>query len=147
MAWQDALQSLRDELAEARSARQRQFAEDEVELGRQREQLTELAGTLGILELLTVMNDTLLEGGGNIETIVSWDDDAEDPDPEDEEQEEGDAVTTVLSWEEAGEREVAVDLGLADEGTYLQVNGVDIRLEREALEQALIEAFRDELEL
>jgi hypothetical protein len=29
----------------------------------------------------------------------------------------------------------------------VQVNGVDIRPEREALEQALVEAFREELEL
>ena len=51
-----------------------------------------------------------------------------------------------MIWDEAGEREIAVDLGLSEDGTYLQVNGVDIRPEGEALEQALVEAFRDELE-
>ena len=52
-----------------------------------------------------------------------------------------------MIWDEAGEREIVVDLGLSEDGTYLQVNGVDIRMEAEALEQALVEAFRDELEL
>jgi hypothetical protein len=43
--------------------------------------------------------------------------------------------------------EIVVDLGLSDEGTYLQINGIEIRPEREALEKGLVEAFRDELEL
>ena len=36
---------------------------------------------------------------------------------------------------------------MAEDGIYLQVNGVDVRPEREALEAALIEAFRDELDI
>ena len=53
----------------------------------------------------------------------------------------------MLSWEEAGDREIAVEVVSDSEGISLQVNGVEIRPEREALEQALVEAFRDELEL
>ena len=60
---------------------------------------------------------------------------------------EADVITDILTWEEGGELELAVDLGISDDGIYLQVNGVDIRTEREALEQALIEGFRDELNL
>jgi hypothetical protein len=52
-----------------------------------------------------------------------------------------------LSWVEGGEMEIAVDLGLSEGGIYLQINEIEIRPERDALEQGLIEAFRDELEL
>jgi len=43
--------------------------------------------------------------------------------------------------------EIAVDLGLSSEGIYLQINEIEIRPEREAFEQGLIVAFKDELEI
>ena len=58
-----------------------------------------------------------------------------------------DVITTILSWDEGGDMEIAVDLGLSEAGIYLQINEIEIRPEREALEQGLIEAFRDELDL
>ena len=64
-----------------------------------------------------------------------------------EDEDDSDVITSVLAWEEGGQLEIIVDVGLTDEGTYLQVNGIEIRPERDALEQALLEAFRDELEL
>ena len=85
-----------------------------------------------------------------METLTSWETEGED-DPfylEDvADEEETDFVTAILSWDEQGEREIAVDLGLTEQGFYLQVNGADVRLERGALERALVEAFREELEL
>ena len=42
---------------------------------------------------------------------------------------------------------MAIDLGVADEGVYVQINGIEIRAEREAMEPALLQAFREELEL
>ena len=66
---------------------------------------------------------------------------------EPEEDDNTDVITTILSWDEGGELEIAVDLGLSDDGIYLQINEIEIRPERDALEQGLIEAFRDELEL
>ena len=149
MAWRDTLGRLREELAEARAERQRQAAAEDAEIQQQREELSSLAAYLGLKQLLNEMNATLLNGQGDIETIVSWDAPAEDDDDDVEiqEEEEADLIATILTWDEAGEREIAVDLGLGEDGTYLQVNGVDIRLEAGALEQALVEAFRDELEL
>lgn len=38
-------------------------------------------------------------------------------------------------------------ISLSDEGIYLQINEIEIRPERDALEQGLIVAFRDELDL
>ncbi len=152
MGWRDTLGSLREELAEIRAERQRQAAAEDAGIQQQREELSRQATSLGIYQLLNEMKATLLNGGGEIETIVSWEaaaegDDEDVDDVANIDEEEADLIATILTWEEAGELEIAVDLGMGEDGTYLQVNGVDIRLESDALEQALVEAFRDELEL
>ena len=107
-------------------------------------------------DLLAEMNTTLLDGKGEIEPIIGWVSDGDDLESEQgismngdepEEDDNTDVITTILSWDEGGELEIAVDLGLSDDGIYLQINEIEIRPERNALEQGLIEAFRDELEL
>ena len=156
MTWQETLQGLKDELTNVRAQRQRRLDEEAASLEKERDELSERAQELGIDELLTEMNITLLDGGGEIETIFGWvsagDElelepgigvNGEDPDAD----EDTDVITTILSWEEGGDLEIAVDLGLSDDGIYLQINEIEIRPERGALEQGLIEAFRDELEL
>ena len=114
-----------------------------------------MAQNLGVEQLLIEMNSTLLDGNGEIETIVGWEADEEDDDnlgsrisiidavPDDDE--DADVITSILSWDEGGVLEIVVDLGLSDEGIYLQINEIEIRPEREALEQGLIVAFKDEL--
>ena len=157
MAWRDTLQTLKQELADVRSTRRQRAAEEDAELVRERQELTEMARMLGISELLAEMNATLLDGSGKLETVVAWDDDTPDYEIEpalvalggsdQDDEEEADVISTFLSWEEGDELEIVVDLGLSDEGTYLQINGIEIRLEREALEKGLLDAFRDELDL
>ena len=150
MAWRDTLIEIKAELAELRDQRRRQAENDQAEIDRQRRELDQLANTLQISQLLEEMNGTLLDGKGEIEKIVSWEpleEDAGDLDLDDDTVEEADVITAILTWEEGGDRELAVDLGISDDGTYLQVNSVDIRPEREALERALLEGFRDELEI
>lgn len=161
MAWQDTLSDLREELADVRLRRRQRAEEDDAKLGQVRQEIADLSESLGIGQLLADMNATLLEGQGKIETIVSWDRPSDDDEfelgsnelfgaddvGEDDENDDEEAITNVLSWDEAGDREIAVGIILDEEGISLQVNGVLIRLEREALEQALVEAFRDELEL
>ncbi len=163
MAWRDILVELRDELAEVRARRLQRAEEAEAELGQVRQEMADLSDTLGIGQLLTDINATLLEGRGEVETIVSWDQESDDRDSEpdldeesgkadrradnEEEEDDEEAITNILSWDEDGDREIAVEIILDEEGVSLQVNGVEIRPEREALEQALVEAFRDELEL
>ena len=150
MAWRDSLSELKEQLAEVRAERERERGEAEAELQRQRGELSRSADSLGISSLLADMNATLLDGSGDIETIISWEPEEEEADDlnfeEGEEEEESDVIAAVLSWDEGGEREVSIDVGVTDDGTYLQVNGVDTRPEREALESALLQAFRDELE-
>jgi hypothetical protein len=155
MTWRDTLQALEAELAGAREERLRQARAEEAEHQRQREQLSQLAASLGISQLLEDMNSILLKRGGQIEALPSWDSTEEEdeelglpPLSDDvEDDEDADYISFTLSWEEDGEREIAVDLGISDDGIYLLVNGEDTRPEREALERALVEAFREELEL
>ena len=157
MTWRDTLEGLKQELAEVRAERERRVEAEDAELQSERDDLSQMAQTLGINELLAEMNATLLDGKGNIETIIGWESgpgDLElDPgigmngDEPDDGEGDTDVVTTILSWEERGEMEIAVDLGLSDDGIYLQINEIEVRPERDALEQGLIEAFRDELEL
>lgn len=151
MSWRETLSHLREELAQARLERQRYLEQVEAERRSQQEQLSDLAASLAITRLLDEMNAILVGGKGRVETETSWDtpdEGEEDPlalleDGEDELR----YITTFLSWDEDGEREIAVDLGFSEEGIYLQVNEVDVRADPQALEQALVQAFRDELQL
>ena len=161
MTWHDTLQGLKQDLIEVRAQRQRRIEEAEAGLKKERYDLSLMSKNLGVEELLAEINATLLDGKGEIETIIGWesDDDEDldlasglkiiDVDPEglEDDDEDTDVITTILSWDEGGDLEIAVDLGLSNEGIYLQINEVEIRPEREALEQGLIEAFKDELEL
>ena len=156
MTWRETLEGLKEELTNIRAQRQSRVDEEAAGLQKEREDLSNRAQELGINELLAEMNNTLLDGNGAIETIVGWvtaDDDLElEPGismngEESDEDDDTDVITTILSWEEGGDLEIAVDLGLSNDGIYLQINEIEIRPERVALEQGLIEAFRDELEL
>lgn len=153
MAWRDDLVELRKELADVRAERLQQAAVNEAEHQRQLERLSQLASTLDVTQMLAELNVVLLDGKGEVESFTpsdavdgdELDDDEELALDDDEMDEDADVFTDILSWEEGGEREIAVDLGLTEDGFYLRVNGADIRTERRALEQALIRAFRDEL--
>ena len=157
MTWRDTLEGLKQELIEVRTQRQRRVEEEDAGLQKERDDLSRMAKDLGVDELLAEMNATLLDGKGEIQTIIGWESDVGDPDLDgvismngdepDDDGEDTDVITTILSWEEGGEMEIAVDLGLSDEGIYLQINEIEIRPERDALEQGLIVAFRDELDL
>ena len=155
MTWRQTLIDLKQDLVEVRANRERRVEEAEAGLKKEREDLSLMAQNLGVEQLLIEMNSTLLDGNGEIETIVGWEADEEDDDnlgsrisiidavPDDDE--DADVITSVLSWDEGGVLEIVVDLGLSDEGIYLQINEIEIRPEREALEQGLIVAFKDEL--
>ena len=155
MTWRETVIDLKQDLVEVRANRERRVEEAEAGLKKEREDLSLMAQNLGVEQLLIEMNSTLLDGNGEIETIVGWEADEEDDDnlgsrisiidavPDDDE--DADVITSILSWDEGGVLEIVVDLGLSDEGIYLQINEIEIRPEREALEQGLIVAFKDEL--
>ena len=156
MAFRETLQSLKTELDETRVERHRQSLEEETRRQAQREELSQLAESLAIPALVSEMNKVLLEDSGKVLSYSSWDSPPESAvsslavlplGEDDDEDDDADYISAELTWEEDGEREIAVDLGIAEEGFYLQVNGIDVRIEREALEQALVEAFREELQV
>ena len=149
MAWRDSLAELKQELAGTRAERLSQASDEDAEIQKEREELSRLADSLGVSGLLSDMNRTLLDGQGTVEKILSWetDEDDEDGGPGSEEEEDADVIALILTWVERGERELAIDLGVTGDGVYVQINGIEIRSEREALEPALLQAFREELEL
>ena len=167
MAWRDSLNDMRDELADVRARRLKRAEAEDAKLEKLHQDMTALVDSLAIGRLLAEMNATLLDGDGEIESIVSWNeersDEKSDPDEQfggykirsdreshletDDEDDDEDTITTILSWDEDGDREIAVEVILDEEGISLQVNGVEIRPDTEALQQGLLEAFRDELEL
>ena len=124
MAWRDTLSTVRDDLAKLRAERQRQSEEENVRRQERQQELTRISGSLEVPRLLDDMNDILIRGQGHVETEVSWeisDDDEPDDDEDvdmidlDEELvEDADYITAILTWEENGEREIAVDLGWTD---------------------------------
>ena len=117
MAWQDSLVELKGELADTRAERRRLAEEEEADIRQEREEISKMAEELAVSALLEDMNTVLLDGAGEVETITSWEEEEEDIviDGE-EEEEEGDAIAAILSWDEGGEREIAIDVGVSDDG-------------------------------
>ena len=146
MPWRDSLEQLKTELTQARTTRMQRLEEYDQEVAAEREELLSRQESLDITVLLTEMNEVLLDGQGEVETTVEWEtgEDEEDLIYDDE---SADVITTALTWEEGEELEVLVELAMLDEGISLMVNGVQIRQDRNALERALIDAFREQLQL
>ncbi|MDP6549582.1 MAG: hypothetical protein QF659_05880, partial [Dehalococcoidia bacterium] len=134
MAWQDTLRELRDELAEVRAERRRQADTEVVELQKARKELSDEAGSLGVSEMLSEMNTTLLDGKADLETVVSWDtgeDDAED------DQESEEAPAEAQDEDTAGDEEAKADDG--------EAKAKEIEAESEKIKET-IEEERDKFE-
>jgi len=78
MAWRDSLAELKEELANIRAERLSQASDEDAEIEKEREELSRLADSLRVSELLSDMNRTLLDGQGTVEKIVSWEVDEEE---------------------------------------------------------------------
>lgn len=146
MAWRDSLEQLKAELTQARATRMERLEAYDQEVAAEREELLSRHDSLNITSLVLEMNEVLLDGQGEVETTVEW----ETGEEEEElvyDDETADVISTTLSWDEGEELEVAVELAMLDEGISLMVNGVQIRQDPSALERALIDAFREQLQL
>ena len=121
---------------------------------------------------LEEMNRVLLDGRGEVEVYLPWEDegdededdededdgenevdeedeDDEDGDDDDEEEEEletQDVASAILVWD-AGECELAIDVGLEGDRVYWQVNGDDVPTNDVSLREALKKAFAEEVGL
>ena len=127
---------------------------------------------------LEEMNRVLLDGRGEVEVYLPWEDEGDededdededdgenevdeedddededdedsDDDDEDEEEEEleaQDVASAILVWD-AGECELAIDVGLEGDRVYWQVNGDDVPTNDVSLREALKKAFAEEVGL
>ena len=145
MPWRESLEQLKSELASARDSRMERVAVFDSEIAAEREQLLSRYESLDIVNLVTQMNDVLLDGKGEVEHTVEWEEDEEDDIYDDDDV--ADVISTALTWSEGEELEIVVEIAMLDEGISLMVNGVQIRQDSSALERALIEAFREQLQL
>ena len=145
MPWRESLQQLKSELAQARAGRMERLAAYDSEIAAEREELLSRHESLDIISLVTQMNEILLDAQGEVEHTVEWEGDEEDDFYE--EDDAADVITTALTWNEGEELEIVVELAMLDEGVSLMVNGVQIRQDPSALERALLDAFREQLQL
>lgn len=144
MPWRESLSELKAELTEIRATRMARLEAYDNELAAERKQLLDQHQELAIPQLIADMNEILLDGQGEVETVIEWED-QDDDEPYDDDA--ADVITTALTWEEGDELEIVCELVMLDEGIALMVNGDQIRVERVALEQSLLSAFREQLRL
>ena len=145
MPWRESLSELKAELTEIRATRMARLEAYDNELAAERKQLLDQHQELEIPQLIADMNEVLLNGQGEVETVIEWED-QDDDEPYDDD-DAADVITTALTWEEGDELEIVCELVMLDEGIALMVNGDQIRVERAALEQSLLSAFREQLRL
>ena len=146
MPWRESLLQLKEELTAARANRLECLEAFDRQVEAEREELKSRQEALQIAALVAEMNEVLLEGQGRAETTVEWESE-DDEDLFEGEDDMADVITTSLTWDEGEELEVVVELVMLDEGLALMVNGVQIRQDPDALERALIAAFREQLEM
>lgn len=145
MPWRESLSELKAELTEIRATRMARLEAYDNELAAERKQLLDQHQELEIPQLIADINEVLLDGQGEVETVIEWED-QDDDEPYDDD-DAADVITTALTWEEGDELEIVCELVMLDEGIALMVNGDQIRVERAALEQSLLSAFREQLRL
>ncbi len=146
MPWRESLLQLKGELTAARATRLERLEALDRQVAAEREELVSRQQSLDIAALITEMNAVLLDSRGQVETTVEWESD-DNEDLFEGEDDMADVIATALTWDEGEELEVVVELVMLDEGLSLIVNGVQIRQDRDALERALLNAFREQLEL
>ncbi len=146
MPWRDSLLQIKEELTAARASRLQRLQAFDRQVAAERQELLSRHESLEIAALLREMNEVLLEGQGEVETTVEWETGEEEELFEGDE-DAADVITSSLTWDEGEELEVVIELAMLDEGLSLMVNGIQVRQDRDALERALVEAFREQLEL
>tara|TARA_B100000749_G_C18128452_1_gene342835 strand:- start:75 stop:530 length:456 start_codon:yes stop_codon:yes gene_type:complete len=151
MEWMDTLVNLKSDLTDARDKLRTDWQAIADGLAEKRLELVNQADAMDISSLLSQINTVLLEGQGTISYLQSWeeesDDDASGLDESMDDFDDADYVSTILTWQESGLCEIAVDVELGEQGISVQVNEVEIRPDPESLKSALITAFKEELDL
>ena len=175
-AWRESIQGIRRELNANNGRLFRVLEEQDSEYADDVQPLLDLAQNLRVEELLSYMNDTLLDGQGVIQTVLLWDEqqvladddfgdeDDEEDDWEEDDEEEGDedeedeededdsfelfaVLTVMLSWKAAGKLQIRVEVQEEDEEIEMHVNGRPVDPPNARnLQSALVEAFREQMD-
>ena len=145
MPWRDSLLQLKEELTSARASRLERLEAFDRQVAAERQELVARQESLQITALVSEMSEVLLNGQGVMEVTVEWE--SEEEDRFEGEDDMADVITTSLTWDEGEELEVLVELVMLDDGLSLLVNGMQIRQDQDALERALLNAFREQLEI
>ena len=152
MDWIERIKTLLPEFDQIRQEREIHIREEAQQTDRDRNTIDSVISELQIPEMLQGINAVVLHGQGTISIESSWETQNEDTDYTLEDEGTGpDYIIVILSWNEPTggdqEREIAVDVGITMNGIYLQINEIDIRPDRSAVETALLEAIKEELRL
>tara|TARA_B100001013_G_C24617261_1_gene445705 strand:- start:1260 stop:1715 length:456 start_codon:yes stop_codon:yes gene_type:complete len=151
MEWMDTLVNLKSDLTDARDKLRTDWQAIADGLDEKRLELVNQADAMDISSFLSQINTVLLEGQGTISYLQSWEEESDDDDSGLDESmddfDDADYVSTILTWQESGLCEIAVDVELGEQGISVQVNEVEIRPDPESLKSALITAFKEELDL
>ena len=168
-AWRESVQGIRRELDAGNGRLIKLLEEQDAEYAKEVRPLFDLAESLRVEELLSYMNDTLLNGQGVIQTVLRWDgaealgddwendddddDDWDDDDDEDDEEDDDEdfelsvTLTVMLSWKQAGRLQIKVEIQEDDGEIELNVNGHQARPPNARnLQSALVAAFREQMD-
>ena len=145
MPWRDSLLQLKEEMSTARASRLERLEAFDRQVAAERGELLARQESMQIAALVAEMNEVLLDGQGQVETTVEWETESEDR--FEGEDDMADVISTALTWDEGEELEVLVELVMLDDGLTLLVNGMQIRQDPDALQRALLNAFREQLEI
>ena len=171
-AWRQTIQGIKRELDANNGALIETLEEQEAEKAEEVQPLFDLAHSLRVSELLSYMNDTILDGQGVIRTVLRWEegidlDDVEyvdededdededwDDDDEDDDEEEGTlflfvVLSLILTWKEAGRIQIKVDIQGNDESEEVEVhvNGQPASPPTARnVQTGLVRAFREQMD-
>ncbi len=138
MPWQDDLNQLRRSIRNSYDLRMAKVAV-------RRGLLEKFAVELGVDDLLTQMNDVLLDGGARLVVNRSWQYEYDTDDGFDDEDDElTDEIVYVLYWHDGSPVEIEVRVGIDnDDGGYVLVEDEEVADSAAAIQSALVEAFRE----
>ena len=141
MPWLDDLKRLRVRVDNEGYGRQMS------EVAERRSLLEKYAGDLAVEELLTQMNDVLLDGGARLIVDRSWQYDFEGDDDSDFEG-LNDQILYTLYWHDGDPVELEVLVGIDDDDAgYVMVDDEEIDDDMDSIQAALLDAFRDIAEI
>ncbi len=138
MSWQDELNQLRATIKDSYDLRMAKVAV-------RRSLLEKFAVELGVDDLLTQMNDVLLDGGARLVVNRSWQYEYDNDDGFDDEDDElTDEIVYLLYWHDGSPVEIEVRVGIDnDDGGYVVVEDEEVADSAEAIQSALVAAFRE----